>query len=132
MHDGVINRLCSDHPDAAHPARVVARHDVFALDGMDQRRLQPIGKRAQFLGCAMTSGTAHDHDGPGLVDAAGDLGNICFAGDNFGSRLERGDARNAALGPRAEDVLRQGQIRDAAAGIGSGDGLMDDAGGLSG
>ena len=94
----LIVRLRSDHADAAHPARVVVRHDVFALDGMDQRRLEPIGERAQFLGCAMTSGAAHDHDAAGFVDAAGDLGNICLAGDDFGSRLERGDARNAAVG----------------------------------
>jgi hypothetical protein len=71
----------------------------------------------------MTSSTAHDHD---ATDAAGDLGNICFAGDDFGSRLERGEARNAAVGLRADDVLRQRQMGDAAAGIGGGDGLMDD------
>ena len=127
MHDGVIDRLRSDHADAAHPARVVVRHDVFALDGMDQWRLEPIGERTQFLGCAMTSGAAHDHDAAGLVDTASDLGDIGFAGDDFRSRLERRDARNAAVGLGADDVHRQRQMRDAAAGIGGGDRLMDDS-----
>ena len=93
---------------------------------MDQWRLEPIGERTQFVGCAMTSSTAHDHDAAGFVDAAGHLGNIRFAGEDFGTRLERGDARNAAVGLCGEDVHRQRQMRDAAAGIGGGDGLMDD------
>ena len=93
---------------------------------MDQWRLEPIGKRAQFLGCAMTSGAAHDHDTAGFVDAAGHLGNIFFAGDDFGSRLERGDTRNAAVGLCGEDVHWHRQMRDATARIGGGDGLMDD------
>src|SRR3984957_17863829 len=67
IHDGAVDRLCSDHADAAHPARIVVRHDVLALDGMDQRRLEPIGERAQFLGRAMTSGAADDHDASGFV-----------------------------------------------------------------
>src|SRR6202023_4078444 len=79
-----------------HPARVVRRHYFFALYGKDQWRLQPVGKRPQLLGCAMTSSAAHDHDAAGFVDAAGDLGDLCFTGDDFGSRLKRGEARNAA------------------------------------
>src|SRR6516225_10832935 len=75
-HDSVIIGLRSDHADAAHPARVVVRHDIFAFDRMYQWRLEPIGKRTQFLGCTMTSGTAHDHDAPGFVDAEGDLGDL--------------------------------------------------------
>ena len=54
------------------------------------------------------------------------LGNVCLARDDFGSRLERGEARNATLGAREHDVYRQRQMRDPAAGIGRGDGLMDD------
>ena len=98
MHDCVIVRLRADHADAAHPARVIVRHDVLAFDGMDQRRLEPIGKRTQLLGRAMTSGAAHDHDVVGFVDAAGHLGNIVFTGRDFRTRLERGDTRNAAGG----------------------------------
>jgi hypothetical protein len=126
VHDGVIVRLRSNHADPTHPARVVIWHDVLAFDGMDQWRLEPIGEPAQFLGRAVTSNAAHDYDAAGFVDAAGDLHNICFAGGDFRSRLERGDAGNAAVGPRADDVLWQRQMRDAGACISGGDGLMDD------
>ena len=74
----------------------------------------------------MTSGTAHDHGAAGFVDPAGHLGNIRFAGQDFSTRLERGDARNAALGLRGEDVHWQRQMRDTTTGIGGGDGLMND------
>src|ERR1700722_15532796 len=80
---------------------------------------------AQFVGCAMTSVAAHDHDAAGFVDAASDLGDIFFAGDDLGSRLERCDARNGAVGLCREDVHWQRQMRNAAAGVGGGDGLMD-------
>jgi hypothetical protein len=75
----------------------------------------------------MTSGAAHDHDAADFVDAARHLGDILFGGGDFGSRLERGDARNLAVRLGADEVLRQRQMRDAAAGIGGGDSLMDDA-----
>jgi hypothetical protein len=39
---------------------------------------------------AMTSGTAHDHDPLGFIDAAGHLGNIRFAGDHSRNSSERG------------------------------------------
>ena len=93
---------------------------------MDQRRLEPVGKRTQFLGCAMASGTAHDDDVVGLVDAARHVGNICVAGGDFRARLERGDTRNAAVDLCHEDIDWQRQMRDAAAGIGFGNCLMDD------
>jgi hypothetical protein len=93
---------------------------------MDQGRFEPIGQRTQFLGCTMTSGTAHDHDAAGFVDAAGHLGNIRFAGEDFWMRLQRGDTRNAALGRCGEDIHWRRQMGDATAGIGGGNGLMDD------
>ena len=91
-----------------------------------KRRLEPIGERTQFVGRAMTSGAAHDHDAAGFVDAAGHLGNIVFAGRDFRTRLERGDTRDAAVGLCDEDVHRHRQMRDATARIGGRDGLMDE------
>lgn len=93
---------------------------------MDQRRLEPLGKRAQFLGCGMRTGAAHNRDAAGFVDAACDLADIFFTGGEFGTRLEREEARNGALGLCGEDVHWRSQMRDAAACIGLGDGLMDD------
>ena len=126
IHDGLIDRLRSDHADAAHPARVVVGHDVFALDGMDQWRLEPIGERAQFVGCAMTSGAAHDHDAAGLsmrraISAiSASLATISGRGLSV-ARLETLPSALALM-----TSMRQRQMRDAAAGIGGGDGLMDD------
>jgi hypothetical protein len=78
----------------------------------------------------MTSSTAHDHDGIGFVDAARHLGDVRFTGEDFRSRLERGDTRDTALGRCGEDVYWKRQMRDTAAGVGGGDGLMNDGWGL--
>src|ERR1700740_2060275 len=94
---------------------------------MDQRRLESIGQRTQFLGCIMTSSTAHDGDVASFVDAASHLGKICFTSGYFASRLERGNTRSAAVGRRANDILWQRQMCDATATIGGGDGLMDNS-----
>ena len=126
MHDRVVDGLRADHADAAHPARVVVRHDVLALDRMDQRRLEPIGERAQFVGCAMAPGAAHDHDAAGLIDPAGDIGDVCITRCDFGSWLQRREAGHAAVGLCRDDILRQRQMRDATAGIGGCDRLMND------
>lgn len=43
---------------------------------MDQRRLYPIRERAQLLGGAVATGTAHDYDTIGRIDPAGDFEDI--------------------------------------------------------
>ena len=99
MHDGVVDGLGADHADAAHPARIVIRHDVLALDRMDQRRLEPVRQRAQLVGRAVAAGAAHDHDAAGLIDAAGDFGDIGLARGELGPRLQRRDAGHARRPP---------------------------------
>jgi hypothetical protein len=126
MHDRVVDGLGADHADAAHPARIVIRHDVLALDRMDQRRLEPVRERAQLFRGAVASGAAHDDDAAGRIDAAGDIGDVRVARHDLGPRLQGRDARDFAVGLGADDILRQRQMGDAAAGIGGRNRLMND------
>ena len=106
-------------------------HDLLAAHRMHQRRLQPVGQRAQQFGGAAAAGAAHDDDAAGLVDAAA-------PSRRRRPRWARSRARglsvatldDRALRLRRQHVLRQGQMRDAGAGIGRGDGLVDHAGRL--
>ena len=66
-------------------------------------------------------------DAAGRIDAAGDFGNVRLARRDLGPRLQSRDARDAAVGLGANDILRQRQVGDAAARIGGGDRLMNDA-----
>ena len=51
---------------------------------MDQRRLETVRQRAQHVGGAAAAVTAHDHHTVGLVDPAGDLGDVVSLAANSG------------------------------------------------
>ena len=80
MLHGIVDRLGADHAEPAHPARIVEGHDLLAAHRMDQRRLQPVGQRAQQIGGAAAAGAAHDHDAAGLVDAPRQFGDVVLVG----------------------------------------------------
>jgi len=95
-------------------------------------------RRHNFSSNRASHGNSVSHNKPGSISMAqdpgrvfpgkrmaGHLGNVCFASGYFGSRLERGSARNAAVGRAANHILWQCQMCHATATIGGGDGLMD-------
>ena len=127
VHDRVIRRPGADHADAAHPMRIVVRHEILALDRVDQRRLEPIRQGAQFIGGAMAAGAAHDEDMVREIDPICDFVDVVVARDALGRRLQGHDARDGTFCARGNDVLRQRQVSDAAAGVRGGDRLMHDA-----
>ena len=126
MLHGVVDRLGADHAEPAHPVRIVIGHQLLAPHGMDQRRLQPVRQGAQHISGIAAAGAAHDDDAVGAVDPLGDLGDVACGSGKFRSRPKRRKARHDALGLRREHVLRQRQMRDARAGIGRRDRLMND------
>ena len=126
VHDRVIRRPGADHADPAHPMRIVVRHKLLALDRVDQRRLEPIRQGAEFIGGAMAASAAHDQDMVCEIDPIGDLVDVVVARDALGRRLQGYDARDGTFCARGNDVLRQRQVSDAAAGVSGGDRLMHD------
>ena len=76
---GVVDRLGADHAEAAHPARIVVRHQLLAAHRMDERRLEMIRQRAQQIDGAAATGAAHDYHAAGLADSPRDLGDVGFA-----------------------------------------------------
>ena len=131
MHDRVVDGFGADHADAPHPVRVIERHDVLALDRMNERRLEPVGERAEFFGGTMTAIAAHDCDAAGFVDAAGDIGDLFRARNDFGPWLQSCNARHRAVGLCFKNVLRDRQVGDAASSIGRRNRLMNDGRRLS-
>ena len=107
--------------------RIVVRHKVLALDRVDQRRLEPIRQGAEFIDGAVAAGAAHDQDMVREIDPIGDFVDVFVARDALGRRLQGHDARDGAFCGRGNDVLRQCQVSDAAAGVGGSDRLMHDA-----
>ena len=126
MHDRVVDRLGSDHADATHPPRIIVRHDVFALDRMDQRRFHTIRERTQLLAGAMATGAAHNYDAVCHFDAAGDIDDVLLIRNDLGRVLQGRDARYRAVGFRFNDILRQSQVSNASPRIGSRNRLMND------
>jgi hypothetical protein len=129
-HDRIVYRLRTDHADATHPVWIIIRHDVLALDGMDQRRLETVGQGPQLRRGPMAAGPAHDENAAGRVYPARDTGYILRAHRDLRARPQSVHAGDAAVGSRQDDVLRQCEMSDAAARVGRGDRLMDDGGGL--
>ena len=121
-----LARKRADHADAAHPPWVVIGHDVLGSERVDQRRLEPIRQRAQLPGCTMASGPTHDHDAAGLVDPADEFGDVGVVRGELGARLQGCYTGDAILRLRRDDILRQRQVGDATARVGSGDRLMND------
>ena len=93
---------------------------------MDQGRLEPIREGAQFVARAVTSSAAHDDDAAGLIDPAGNFGNILVAHGDFLTRLQRCHAGDVACRRPSDHILRKRQVGDAAARIGGRYRLMDD------
>ena len=65
-----------------------SRHNLLALDRVDQWRLEPIRQGAQFVDGAMAAGAAHDQDMVREVDPICDFVDIVVARDALGRPLE--------------------------------------------
>ena len=124
LHHRVVGSLRADHADSANPTRIIVRHDVLALDGVNKWRLESIGQRAQLAGGTAAARAAHDDDASCRVDSLRRVGYRLFSRDHFRQRLQGRDARDSRLRPGFKDVLRNRQVRDPAPRIRSTDCLM--------
>jgi hypothetical protein len=78
----------------------------------------------------VASVAAHDNDIGGRIDLARHHSDVCCGRRKLGERPQRRNARDAAIGFRCNHILRECQMRNAAARVGSRDRLMNDSGRL--
>ncbi len=94
---------------------------------MNERRLQPVGQRAQEIGSATAACSAHNHNAGGGVDPRGRLDDISIAWADLGARPQRGNAGRHAFSFCRQYILRQGEVSNARSRVSRSDRLMDHA-----
>jgi hypothetical protein len=127
VHDSLVHGLGADHADAAHPSGVIVRHDVLALDRMDQWGFDPVREGAQDIGRPAASAAAHDHHTVRLLDPTGNFGDILVARSEFLTGLQGCHAGEATFRLGRDDILWERQVGDATPRVGGCDRLVNDA-----